>query len=359
MFRFETQGTTMRDTIDGSPYVGQRFEFSIYPRRGGELEIPPAVVTLLDREGNEIGTTQGQTLHQDISVPEGVDPSQPAIAARRLTVVEQWTPDPSTAFTAGDALTRIITRTAEDVPSLAMRDLAFTAPSGVRVYRDPPQSDDHIDRGVVTGHRVDRATYVFETAGSFRLPAVSQPWWDLASNALRTEEGGGVSVTVSAAPTAAPGTGSPGQASFWRQPSNSLILVAVLGGIVGIFFVFRHTLPVWRAALIRYRRQREQSEEKAFRDLLAACQGGDPRAAYRAFGIWRMRLPPATADAAAEPAHDLERVLYSPERGNAEWSPERARTLVQTLRAARPALLRPANTTAIRALPPLNPPRSV
>jgi len=32
VFRFESQAMTMRDQIDGTGYVGQRFAFNIYPR---------------------------------------------------------------------------------------------------------------------------------------------------------------------------------------------------------------------------------------------------------------------------------------------------------------------------------------
>jgi hypothetical protein len=54
-FRFESQGRTMRETIDGAPYVGQRFEFAVYPRRAGSLSIPAVEVLFMDHSGNETG----------------------------------------------------------------------------------------------------------------------------------------------------------------------------------------------------------------------------------------------------------------------------------------------------------------
>ena len=59
---------------------------------------------------------------------------------------------------------------AADIPGMAMLDLAFAAPPGVRVYVDPPQTDDHVERGDLTGRRIDRVTYVFERGGSFPMP---------------------------------------------------------------------------------------------------------------------------------------------------------------------------------------------
>ena len=41
---------------------------------GGSFEIRPARVALLDREGNVIGTAEGQALSLSVAVPPGVDP---------------------------------------------------------------------------------------------------------------------------------------------------------------------------------------------------------------------------------------------------------------------------------------------
>src|SRR5262245_25848202 len=56
ILRFETQATTMSETIDGTSYPGQRFEFALYARRGRTLGVPTPQVTLLDRAGNPTGT---------------------------------------------------------------------------------------------------------------------------------------------------------------------------------------------------------------------------------------------------------------------------------------------------------------
>ena len=40
IMRFESQGVTMRDQIGGQNYVGQQFEFIVFPRRGGAFTLP-------------------------------------------------------------------------------------------------------------------------------------------------------------------------------------------------------------------------------------------------------------------------------------------------------------------------------
>ena len=67
-FRFETQATMIQESIGNETYVGQRFEFALYPRRGGVFELPPAAVTLLDRDGAETRETQGRALRLDVGV---------------------------------------------------------------------------------------------------------------------------------------------------------------------------------------------------------------------------------------------------------------------------------------------------
>jgi len=357
VFRFETQATTMSDTLDGESYTGQRFEFAVYPRRGGELAVPPAIVTLLDKAGDETGSAKGEAVRAQISVPAKVDPSQPVIATSKLTLDEQWAPNPNTAFKAGDALVRTVTRTAEDVPSLAMRDLAFTAPEGVRVYRDAPQSEDKIDRGMLTGRRVDRATYVFETAGTFQLPAVSQPWWDLDESRLQTAAAKGISASASPATAVSRKGTSPWDAIYWREPSNWLkVFILLAGTAVALWGIARGARWSW-AAWAEHRRRWHQSEACAFDDLIAVCRNGDVPAIYRAFALWRSRLTAAAAASAAPLAIDLEGELFGTRDGAAKWLPDRSQFLVQTLRAARPALLGPAKRAAKSALPPLNPPQ--
>lgn len=128
---FETQAITIRDRIGDQDYVGQRFEFVIFPRRGGDIQVPAADITLLDRAGDPVGSAKGQQIQFSVTVPPGIDPSGPVLAASDVRVSEHWSPDPASAtFRAGSAITRVIQRKATDVPALGMADFRFTAPEG-------------------------------------------------------------------------------------------------------------------------------------------------------------------------------------------------------------------------------------
>jgi hypothetical protein len=327
ILRFESQATTMSDRIAGTPYTGQRFEFALYARRGGTLTVPAPQVTLLDRAGTAIGTAAGTPATVEIAVPRGVDATQPVIATTRATLEEQWAPAPKTAFKAGDALVRTITREAEDVPAMAMPDLAFPAPSGVRVYRDPPQSEDRQNRGAVTGRRIDKATYVFEQGGSFTLAGIVQPWWDLSARQLRDEARPAVTVSVTAPPK---------PIDPWHFIGPVVALLLLLSG--GRWLEPR--LHVWQAE--RHARWLA-SEPKAFDDLAEACRSDDVRAIYRTFTVWRQRSPRRDLGAFAE---QLETVLFA----GAAWPAGSGSAFLHTLQAPARAGHHP-----VSALPPLNP----
>ncbi|MET0743253.1 MAG: hypothetical protein ABWY78_07785 [Microvirga sp.] len=343
VMRFESQGVTIRDSIAGRNHVGQRFTFEVFPRRGGALTIPAAEVAVLDPQGNVSGSAKGSAVTMDVGVPRGIDASGPVMASKRVTASQAWSPDPATGLAAGGAISRTITREAADVPSLGMSVLAFTAPDGVRAYVDPPASDDRINRGAVTGHRIDKVTYVFERAGTFEIPALSQPWWDLATNAVQDVTLPGAKVVVAAA--APPVHAAPG---LWRNPVTWLAVAGLLVLSVMARTGWPHVREAWTAGS----RRRASSEHAARRALARIARTGDAPATYRALTEWRSRMPRGEADVAA--VHDLqcriERSLFS---GRGEpWTPEQGRRLARALRSI-PRSGRPR--TPVASLPPLNP----
>ncbi len=335
ILRYETQATTMNERIDGKAYVGQRFEFALYPRRGGTLEIPAPQVTVLDGAGEETGRVSGAATTIDVTVPAGVDPSKPVVATRELVLDQRWQPEPTTVFKAGDALVRTITRQASDIPGMAMLDLAFPAPQGVRVYVEPPQTDDRIERGDLTGRRTDRVTYVFERGGSFPIDTVAQPWWDLGAGRLRQAGGQGVTVSVTAVvPPPPPGE----RLKLWLYVATTA---------VGVLSLIWWAWPRFSARQAARRARWERSEPKAFRDLQAACRQGDARTVYRAFAVWRQRIArplPATF------AEEVEGALFA----GAPWSTGQAHAFAARLEQFR----RAGQDLAVPPiLPPLNPAR--
>jgi len=333
ILRYETQATTMSDRIDGQTYVGQRFEFALFPRRGGTLDIPAPRIAVLDRAGEETGRVSGTPTKVEVSVPPGVDPSRPVVATREFALEQRWQPEPTAEFKAGDALVRTVTRQAADIPGMAMLDLDFPAPQGVRVYVDPPQTDDRVERGDLTGRRTDRVTYVFEQGGSFPIDRVVQPWWDLEGQRLR--QAGGRGVTLSVGALASPRS-SAERLEFWLY-----VATTALGLVALIWWAW----PRVRAAHAVRRARWEASEPKAFHDLQAACRHDGARAVYRAYGVWRERF---ASPLPASFAEELEETLFAA----APWTADQAHSFAARLERHRSAS---RDVAARPVLPPLNP----
>ncbi|ACA15732.1 conserved hypothetical protein [Methylobacterium sp. 4-46] len=344
VLRFETQGVTTNDEIGGQPYVGQQFEFVVFPRRGGAIEIPAAEVTLLDAAGDPAGTARGEARRLVVTVPPRLDASGPVIAAEQVDATQTWEPDPAQArLKPGGALVRAIRRSADGVPAMGMADLAFTAPEGVRIYVDPPRSEDRMNRGAVTGSRVDRVTYVFEKPGSYDLPAVVQPWWDLDEARARAVTLAGVRVAVAQAASAT--EPAPRRGRTWAWAAGALLGIALLLGL---------------ALALRRRQGRDAgtTEATALSELRRVARSGDAPATYRALAIWLARLPSgvrrdARHDRRLAPlAGELERTLFG-EGGS--WSADAGRQLRNVVPKVRRDLAKEVIRAKRMDLPPLNP----
>ncbi len=351
IMRFESQGVTMRDQIGGQNYVGQQFEFIVFPRRGGAFTLPPASITLLDPSGDTTGSAKGEPLTLDVAVPPGIEASGPVIASTKVTASESWNPDPSAQRKPGDAIVRTITREAADVPALGMADFAFPAPDGVRVYVDAPVSDDRLNRGAVTGRRVDKVTYVFEKAGSFELPAIAQPWWDLGSKAARSERLAGVTVRVAAPPPSAqPGTRH--RAPWGVVVAASLAAAAFAAALLALW-------PRAREAWREHARRRAASEASARNRLREAAQTGDASSTYAALREWTARLSSKKTAwvSTSEPLRSLIAQLEGSLFGDdgAPWTREQGKRL-----SAAVSSVPSDRSDALPApvLPPLNPGRA-
>jgi hypothetical protein len=341
IFRFSSQGYTIRDRIDGQDYIGQSFEFTLYPRRGGTITVPGAKVRLLDRGGEPLGSANGTSSQIEVVVPPGVDASGPVLVSNKVEASQDWSPDPATAkFRVGDAIVRTIRRRADAVPALGMAEFAFAAPQGVRVYVDKPIIEDQINRGSVEGHRTDKVTYVFEKPGSFELPELSQPWWNLSNKQAGTEVLSGVSATVSAMSTS----------NAHRLNTNSLALalltITILVVAGGLAFLLR-----WKP----HRKDYRASAAFARKRFLAVAGKADPIETYKALREWRGRLKPAEAGALeSDPAFTRlhQQLLATIFSGTENWTRRDGRALSQAAAAWRNGSHRDDEPDA---LPPLNP----
>jgi hypothetical protein len=330
-FTFSDQGTNMSTTIGGSAYTGQEFEFDIYARRAGSFTITPATVTLLDANGNPTGTMPGQKQTLTAQTPPGFSAAVPIVASPNVTMDVKYRP--STAHLAvGDSVTRIITRQADTVPGLSFSDIPLPAIAGATSYPQPPDIEDAVNRGDVTGERVDKVTFIFEKPGKFSIPAVSESWWntDMGQAEIITAPGFSATILPAAATPA-------GRNWAWAYAAGIAVALAAAG--TAIFWYLKHRKPPGL---------RKATERSARRQLQAACARTDATAAYKAFCSWRSFRPSIAPGAAlATSISMLERSLFA----NTPWRPEDAQALSRAIKTTQH---RPTNKPKEK-LPALNP----
>jgi hypothetical protein len=182
------------ETVGAITYTVQRHEVSVLAPEAGEKVIPPLTVRFrykrapLDKESIAATVHTSELKFQAVQ-PPGTEALGQIISARELTVTETWKPDPATTKAkAGDAFTRTITFSAQDMPGMMFPPFPAGKIDGVAIYPKDPVVKDHSERGNLTGQRVDTITYLVQRPGQYTLPGAKLSWWDLDAAQVRAIE---------------------------------------------------------------------------------------------------------------------------------------------------------------------------
>jgi len=314
--KFGINGTA---TVDGVDYTTQTWEYTIYPQRAGRFDVPPLTVRMYPADAERAVDATTETVRFEIAAL----PGEAACAAQALDASQVFLPQEG-PYEVGHAVTRTITLRSTGAPGMLLPPLGATDADGWTAYPKTPRVDDKIQRGEITGTRIESVTYVFERPGTYRLPEIRIPWWNIAAKRLETVTLTGLEIVVapSAETAVAP---PPPERSF---PWWLLGLVAALAGAAWLAVKLRASWAVSEAATFR-----------------AVTHANGAQATYRALGAWlsRTNLRP---DAALRRELDaLGDHLYG---HGGPWDPvalRRAARAIRRRRAQRPRA----------GLPPLNP----
>jgi hypothetical protein len=146
------------------------------------------------------------TLHSRL--PAAAQGLSMLVTTTELTAEESWKPDQADVR-VGDAITRTITLRAADIMGMGLPPLRFDTPDGVAVYPKAPSVKDEIYRGDVAGTRVETSVYVLEQEGTFKLPALTIPWFNPETRTLQQVDLPSRELTVAANPAFAMGVTPP------------------------------------------------------------------------------------------------------------------------------------------------------
>ena len=346
------------ERVKGETWSGVTRAYRLYPMKAGGFRIPPlpVTVTYADPEAGEPLTAK--LLTDEIAfrgtAPEGAEDLDPFIAAEALELKQTIQGEPG-KLEPGGAFTRTVTVRVKGTSPIFIPPLIppFSVP-GIAAYPKEPVVTEIMERGVLSGARVETVTYVAEAGGQHSEPPIRLRWFDLGKEQVATAEAEGLEIVSEGPPPSTRG------ASFdWRAAAPWIIAAVLLVVLAGLLAV-----RLWpRVAAWRRRRHDvyRASEAFAFAQAIKALQAHDFGSAIGAIDRWSSRLPAAPTpnpSLLSDALTALGAALYgqdsrSPSDG--QWS-----DAVRALRATRRQRLgQSAAASAGLSLPPLNPQKAL
>ena len=271
------------ETIGDVSFTTQRHEFAVYAQRAETVRLPAFPVRFESSTGFGKPVTKRQVTTTAVlfiaRTPPGAEGLGTVIAARNLKVTDEWKPEPKSAR-VGDAFTRTLTVTADDVPGIVFPSFRLDGVNGLGAYPKEPAVNDRTERGALTGQRIEAVTYVCEGAGTVTVPNRALTWYDLEANELKTVKLPGRSFTIAPDPKPEPPSPSPepqaAHTNWWRMGA-----VLGVGLLLGVALLVR--LGPW---CVRRYAKWSRSEPADFMRLRRASRSDEPHALFIALVRW-------------------------------------------------------------------------
>lgn len=250
-------------TINGATWSGVIREYQVVPLTPGAFQLPPSNLEVHYRnpEGANDITRKISLSSETLAVkaPKGTESLKPYIAARALKLEQQIEGDPENLH-PGDSFSRTVTATIEGSTVMFVPQLLNTsALSGVAAYTDTPQARDQGESGT----RVEKITYVAESAARGALPAIALRWYDLEDGSIQTTNLDPINFRVK---------GAPSISQF--SPQQWLLTLAL---ITALGWVAWHGL---RPLLARVRKRRQQDRRASGKDALQKLHAAAKKCDY-------------------------------------------------------------------------------
>ncbi|QFU76396.1 protein BatD [Halioglobus maricola] len=307
----------------GRPWLVHEVRYAIFPEQSGTLRIPAQSFSA--REGSRLRGRLVRMNTPALSVdvlprPANYPLGATWLPARDLKIEEQWSSDPQ-QLTAGSSITRSIRLVAEGMQGAQLPPVASTPVDGIKLFPDQPVIGDSEIASGKRGVRTDSAALVATRAGSFTLPEIRIPWWDIEAEQLRyaVVPARTIDVTSSGSPalgnSAATKPSAPVSADQQRDPANPfwqwLAALCAIG---------------WATTALLWWRARKPSQPdvaghtdsprlgKSYKSLLAACSANQANQARHWLQQWAGAINPALEGSAlADVARQFDDELLTQE----------------------------------------------
>jgi len=177
-----------------SRYVGpRRFSviernYAVFPEVAGEMVIPS-----INFSGTFIQRRMGRRVfRKDATDPITVQVKPPPasftgkvwLPAQSLSIRDVWS-DPAREIKVGDSLTRTVQMLALGLEGVQLPPLPRVDIGGLKVYPEPGKSFNDEHAAGITGNRHEVQALIATQPGTYSLPEIRIPWWDVENNRER------------------------------------------------------------------------------------------------------------------------------------------------------------------------------
>ncbi len=202
--------------LAGKPYLVREKKFALFPQQNGELKIKPVLAEVQlasrsqflfnpfpDRRNIRRLRSQGLTL-EVTSIADSSDAPY-WLPASSVRLADNWQGDLN-RLAVGEPITRTISLVAEGLTAAQLPDLVVNNIAGVKQYPDKPLLQDQRTTDGIIGTREQKIALIPTAAGSYILPEIAIPWWNVETQ--KQEVARIPSRTITIPPTADSGKAS-------------------------------------------------------------------------------------------------------------------------------------------------------
>jgi hypothetical protein len=199
----------------------------------------------------------------EVQLPEGGSADALLVTTSSFSLESSWSrtwpAEGPLPLQTGDAITLEVRRRAGDLPAMVFEPLPLPSIEGLGVYPASPEVNDRVNRGELTGERIDRMTFVCERAGRYEIPEWRFQWWDPERAVLAEKVIAAQTLEVTTNPaydsSSTATDPQPGRAFPWR-----MLLIAL--GVLALTLVTGVRLARPAARWIREKRARTGDQRR-------------------------------------------------------------------------------------------------
>ncbi|WP_100933464.1 BatD family protein, partial [Pseudomonas plecoglossicida] len=223
----------LNQRLDGKAFFGLRYRYQITPTTAQRFSIPALAFVVQPGQASAALTVHSQPLSFEAKGTASTAGEQ-RLVAQTLELTQSIEPSHS-PLRAGDSITRRLHVVAPGAQAMLIPPPHFAQVDGLKRYVQTPSVTPLSDGrgGILGGQREDSVSYVANSAGHYRLPAIEVQWWDAATGEPHTASVPAVEVVAEAGSYQAPFSLAEdlralGQGTQVRIASHWLLLLVLL-----------------------------------------------------------------------------------------------------------------------------------